>query len=64
MRQFIEQHLLLVFIDGRHPHIPGEHYVRLRRRIAGLVDTLACGKLLLFNLRSEDGKLIVIEQFK
>ena len=60
---FIDDHFLLVFVDGGDADSAGDHDVG-HARIAGLVDALARGEGFDFDLTGENGGLVVIEQGK
>ncbi len=58
----IHQHLLVIFVDGCHPHLPRHHHVGVFAGLSHLVDALAGSELLQLDLRGQYSQLIVVQQ--
>ena len=61
---FIDDHFLVVFIDGSHAHFAGEHYVGAAIGVADFVDALVRREFFDFDLRSQHRGFLVIKKRK
>ncbi len=61
---FIDDDLLMIFVNGSHPDRARDHDIGLPARVADLPDTLARSECLQFYLRSEDCGFFIVEQSK
>ena len=59
---FIDHHVLMILVDGGHPHRAGNHDVGLISRIVDLVDPLAGSKVRELHLLGEHCHFFVVEQ--
>lgn len=64
MRGLIDQHILMVFIDGCHVDPAGDQDVGVRRGLADLEDALPRREASEADLAGEHGQLFLVEEFK
>ena len=61
---FIDDDFLMIFVDGGHADFAGNHDVGAAAGVADFINALARREFFQFNLRSQDGSFVVIEQRK
>jgi hypothetical protein len=61
-RRLVDDHVLMVLVDGRDLDRARHHHVAAPAAIADLVDALPRRELLQLNLRGEHGGLFFVEQ--
>jgi hypothetical protein len=64
MGGLIDDHFLVVFVDGRHSDRAGHHDVGLSALVTDLVNALAWGKCFDLDLSSQDRHLLIVQQCK